>query len=91
MLHFKIPDNILLQEVQGEMVLLNVNNGEYFKLNRVGAFIVNELNQGKSYSEVFDTLKAQFAIEENTLKSDLDDLVQNLQEHYLLQPEPSHP
>ncbi len=35
--NFSIPENVLSQEVNGEIVLLNIENESYYSLNAVGS------------------------------------------------------
>ena len=49
-------------EVEGEMVLLDLQSGTYFGLNPVGAEIWNQVIQRKSFAEIRQHLLSQYQV-----------------------------
>lgn len=79
----------MAQEVEGEMVLFNVETGAYFVLDDVGSRCWQLLSEHGNVDEVVGLLMAEFDVDEQTLRSDLANLVSSLSEAGLVSvPEP---
>jgi hypothetical protein len=52
----KVNENIIAKEIQGETVLLNKENGDYFSLNKVGTDIFNYIAKILDIWEIIDLL-----------------------------------
>lgn len=82
----KITFNTILQidqdqfysEIDGEVVMLNIQNGEYYYLNQSGSFIWNLLNKPCSYRQLIDDLLASYDISEETCVNDTILLLEEL-------------
>ena len=76
-----VSEGVTAAELDGELVLLNVNTGQYFGLNEVGAVIFQKLNSQKSYSELLGNLLKEFDVKEkiliNELNSFLEEMIKN--------------
>ena len=80
-------DTVFAQEVDGEMVLLDMNSENYFGLDGVGTDIWQAIEEKKVLQEVLDTLLEQYDAEEEVLKKDLITFVQKLEESGLVKVE----
>jgi ornithine carbamoyltransferase len=78
-------DTVFAQEVDGEMVLLDMNSENYFGLDAVGTDIWNAMQEKESLQEVLEVLLDQYEVEEDVLKKDLLDFVAKLQESGLVE------
>lgn len=78
-------DTVFAQEVDGEMVLLDMNSENYFGLDAVGTDIWNAMQEKESLQEVLEVLLDQYEVEEDVLKKDLLDFVVKLQESGLVE------
>ena len=74
---FAIPGSVLVREVGGEMVLLNLDSETYFGLNRSGAEIVARLTS-LPLDVALASLAADFDVDEEVLRRDIQDLVRTL-------------
>jgi ornithine carbamoyltransferase len=85
-LHKKITfiETVFSQEVDGEMVLLDMNSENYFGLNAVGTDIWLAMQKKETLAEVFVLLLEQYDVEEEVLKKDLVAYVKKLQENGLI-------
>lgn len=81
---FEIPAHVLYREVDGEMVLLNLETELYFGLDAVGADIVTRLTEQPA-AAALDALVADYAVEPEALRRDVDDLVATLVDAGLLE------
>ena len=73
-----IPDQILMQELDDEVVLLNLESGRYFGLAAVGARAWQLLSETRDTEAAFAKLAGEYAVDEATLRRDLDELWRHL-------------
>ncbi len=71
-------ERVFAQEVDGEMVLLDMESENYFGLDEVGTSIWQAMQEKKTLQEVFEVLLEQYDVEEEVLKKDLSDFVDKL-------------
>jgi len=82
-------DTVFAQEVDGEMVLLDMNSENYFGLDEVGTAIWQAIQDKENLKEVFEVLLEQYEVEEDVLKKDLVTFVEKLEESGLIKVEES--
>jgi ornithine carbamoyltransferase len=80
-------DTVFAQEVDGEMVLLDMNSENYFGLDAVGTDIWQAMQEKENLTEVFEVLLEQYEVEEDILKTDLITFVKKLEESGLVKVE----
>jgi hypothetical protein len=83
----RIPDGVLHQPLQDELVLLNLQTGVYFGLNAVGARVwqLIQASPDAPLQQVLDTLMGEFDVASDRCAQDLLALVARLQENRLLE------
>jgi hypothetical protein len=81
---FAFPDGVLAREVGGEMVLLSLQNEQYYGLDHVGARMVTRLTE-TSRDEAVAALSHDYEVDPAVLEKDLDRLVTELIAQGLLQ------
>jgi hypothetical protein len=59
---FSIPEHVLARKLDDEMVLLNLDSGEYFGLNDTGTRVWELLADGRDRDEVVDCLTEEFEV-----------------------------
>lgn len=79
------PDHVLLRELDGQAVLLNLNTETYFGLDEVGTRMWSELVAGASVDGAFLRLEREFDVDPGVLRRDLQALVAELLEAGLLE------
>jgi ornithine carbamoyltransferase len=82
-------DTVFAQEVDGEMVLLDMESENYFGLDEVGTAIWQAMQEHGSLQEVFDDLLKQYDVEAEVLEHDLSDFVGKLVESGLVEVTPN--
>jgi hypothetical protein len=82
----KIGESVLYQTLQDEVVLLNMSNQHYYGLNETGSRMWDLLLTLPSVAEVEASLVSEFAIDSNSVHSDLSKLVADLIHAGLLVP-----
>jgi len=82
-------DTVFAQEVDGEMVLLDMNSENYFGLDEVGTAIWQAMQDDSNLNKVFEVLLEQYEVEKDVLKNDLLTFVEKLEESGLVKVEES--
>lgn len=82
--NIKISDQVLFQEIDGECVLLNLENERYFGLNEVGTRFWQLLSENSNTANALNNLQKEYDTSEETLQSDLADLINELSEQGLV-------
>ena len=80
----EIPADILHRDLGGEAVIANLQSGEYYGLNEVGARAWELLVEHCQLEPVYQTLLAEYAVDEAQLHADLSQLIDGLLQHGLL-------
>lgn len=71
------PD-VLVQELSGESVLLNLKSEEYFGLDEVGSRMLSVLTDSASIQEASDRLLEEYEVEPEKLHQDLLELIEKM-------------
>lgn len=79
-----IPPDVLVQELDGESVILNVASERYFGLDRIGTRMWAALTTLGSIEAAHASLLATFEVDADRLRHDLQALVTTLVDHGLL-------
>ena len=74
----EICEDVIYQPLQDEVVLLNMTSQQYFGLNDVGADMWKLLIEHQNVETVLERLCDEYATDKETLRRDLDDLIQSL-------------
>ncbi|MGD1069861.1 MAG: PqqD family protein [Bryobacteraceae bacterium] len=74
----EIGEDVLFQQLQGEVVLLNMASQRYYGLNEVGARMWELLLESGNVDAVTDRLREAYDTDPLTLRSDLERLIGEL-------------
>jgi len=81
----RVPDHVLSKPVDGELVLLNLENENYYGLDEVGAAMWRAIEESSTIDQAIEILNEQFDIDESTLRVDLDRLLGELSDRGLVE------
>jgi len=81
----KLPDDVLISDLEGESVILNLKSERYYGLDNVGTRFLTLLSTSESIEQAFETLLAEFDVEADTLRLDLTNLLVDLREQGLVE------
>lgn len=81
---FAVPDHVLVREVGGESVLLNLQSETYFGLDETGTRIWSALTRYPSVEEACRALLTEFEVEPERLERDVAELADTLMDKGLL-------
>lgn len=71
-------------DLDGDAVVLNVDNGLYFELNPVGARIWALLQEGRTLVEICDVIATEYAVDREVCEADIVSLMHDLREAGLI-------
>lgn len=81
----RVPDGVLMRELDGESVLLNLDNGHYFGLDDVGTRVWALAVTGPTLGDALHALEDEYDVEPARLAADVRELLRQLVEHNLIE------
>ncbi|MBL0709661.1 MAG: PqqD family protein [Colwellia sp.] len=72
---YQLVDNVLFQRVANETVILEPETGEYYTLNAIGTFIIEQFQQKNSKEKVIDLVLENYQVEKSEVTQDIEDLL----------------
>jgi len=78
-------DSVTYRIIGQEAVILNMDNGNYYSLNKTGTLAWKALVEGKNLDEILALLKKKYPLPEERLKKDLSALAKDLEKEKLLE------
>jgi hypothetical protein len=79
-----ISDDVVSRDLEGEAVILNLESGTYFGLDRVGTRIWTLLQEDGSLRRAFEAVQQEYDVAPEKLEGDLLRLVEELRAKGLL-------
>ncbi len=73
-----VPGSVLMREVSGESVILDLNSEQYYGLDAVGTRMWAVLTESPSVGAALDTLLDEYDVEREVLLRDVTDLLGKL-------------
>ena len=73
-----LPDDVLVSRLQEESVILNLDSERYYGLDDVGTRILSVLTNAESIEAAYQSLLAEYDVDESVLRQDLLALVESL-------------
>ena len=74
----RVPDDVLISNLQEESVILNLDSERYYGLDDVGTRFLSALNTSDSIEAAYEKLIQEYDVDEEVLRKDLLTLVENL-------------
>lgn len=85
---FSIPAGVLRADLEGEMVLLNQDTGQYHAVNVSGAAILGELEQGKTLVSAAASVARRTGVTQDVVLNDATRFIEALLERGLIEHAP---
>lgn len=79
-----ISESALIQKVSGEMVILDMESGQYYTLNEVASDMLDHLQAGLKLDAVVAKICEKYEAVESEVKADLQEMLQQLLEKKLV-------
>ena len=80
----KKTDEIVESDIDGETVMMSIENGEYYGLDSVGSHIWELIQSPIKVSELVDTLLKKYNVDHNTCESDVMEFLNELNNNKIL-------
>ena len=72
------PDDVLVSDVDGEAVILNLKTESYFGLDKIGARMWTAVTTAESVQSAYETLIDEFDVDPEDLRQHLVEILDNL-------------
>ena len=82
---FELAENISWRDIDGELIVLNLQSGEYYTLNDSARSLWTPLAEGKSIGEIVGAITAEFEAPVETVRTDVNFFVNCLIKDGVLQ------
>lgn len=79
-----VPEDVLIRELDGESVILNLKSERYFGLDEVGTRMWEVLSSSKTIADAYQTLLLEYDVVPEQLQIDLDNLLEQLIQNGLI-------
>lgn len=77
-------DRVSWRVIDGEAVILNLDNGLYYDLNETGTVIWEAIAEGKTFRQVLEELQRKYQLDDKRLEGDLKKIVRDLKKEGLI-------
>ena len=74
----RVPDDVLISNLQEESVILNLDSERYYGLDDVGTRFLSVLNSADSIEAAYKTLRNEYDVDGDVLRQDLLEMIENL-------------
>lgn len=81
---YKIAENVLFQEIDGEAVLLSLDEGCYYGLDEVGTRVWRMLDEDTEPAQMVAKIVEEYDVEPEQARRDLDALIDDLEKSGLI-------
>ena len=81
---YKTTDEVTWRDVNGELVVLRLTSGEYYSFNSVDRLTWMSISEGKSITEIIDTIASEYDVTPEQAESDVHSFVEGLLTNNLL-------
>ena len=75
---YELNEDVAYRVIDGEAMVLNLNDGEYYSLNRAGTEILQSIENRKNLDCILDTLKKKYGKHDENMEKDLTTLIKEL-------------
>lgn len=75
---YRIPETVLMREVSGELVMLDMHTEKYFALDEIGAHIVTGLRDNEAVREITAKLASEYDADPAQIEQDVEALIAQL-------------
>lgn len=83
-IEIQLPGDVMWTQIGDEVAILNSSNGTYFGLDAIGSRIWCLIAQKLSPDEIVATMLSEYAVNEDEVRRDLDELIEKLAQRALI-------
>ncbi|MEQ8910224.1 MAG: lasso peptide biosynthesis PqqD family chaperone [Vicingaceae bacterium] len=81
----KKSTDILASEVDGEVVMMSIDQGKYFGLDHIGGDVWNKLEEATTIALICQELKKEYKADYETIEKDVRAFVEDLLKHNIVE------
>jgi len=82
---FETVDGVLTEEIEGEVVVLDLDGDVYFSLNNVGRVIWDEAADGATLADIVDAVVSQYEVDRDRARRDAAEFLEDVLERGLFE------
>ena len=79
-----IGEDVVFRELEGEIVILNLDKGEYFGVDDIGTRVWTLVAEGRSLRQIADVMVSEYDVPRETVAADLLRLAGEMISHGLI-------
>lgn len=72
-------------DLEGEVVVLDMESGQYYGLNEVGARILELVQEPQSVEAIVEALSKEYDVEKSRLEQDVVGFLQDMESHRIIE------
>jgi len=80
----KVNDKIVFREIDGCIVLVNLENGNYYSLNEVGSLIFKLLLKNKNWESIEEEIRSTYKLKHGNINNDISDFIKDMTKENIL-------
>ena len=80
----RVRDDVIAREVDGEAVVISLDSGFYYSLNRVGCFIFNQILKKGDFDDILEEIENKFEVAETEAREDLEGFIESLEQERIV-------
>ena len=81
----KKTNNFVASDIDGQAIMMSIENSKYFGMDEVGTSIWNLLDQNPSFEELISNLMAEYEIDRETCENDTKAFLERLLQYKLIE------
>jgi hypothetical protein len=82
----QLCSDVVINDIEDGLLVVNLDNGKTWKLNRVGAAVCHGIEQGGDLDSIVAQVANQYGAELTTVRRDIDALIADLRKEGLVEP-----
>jgi hypothetical protein len=87
----RISKHVRTSDTPDGAVLMNIKGGSMLTLNPIGSIVWQRLNEGRTPTQIAVQLASEFGISQEQAYADVNEFVEQLRAHELIEPEEFSP
>lgn len=82
--YFVDSDKIVWRSIDGEAVIMNLDSGYYYSLNRIGTQVWQMLSERKDVPQIVASIEKQFSVPRARIEKDVKSILKELNKERLI-------
>jgi Coenzyme PQQ synthesis protein D (PqqD) len=81
---YRVSDGVRSTHGQDGAIVLDVQQGQMFNLNRVGSRILELLESGSAEPDIVTVISSEFNVSQDVVENDVREFIESLRKHRLV-------